>query len=896
MMDISNPNDALRILILEDTPTDAELMVDALHEAGLKFITQRVDTKDAFQLSLETFNPNIILADCKQQPSYDGGAALQLVRETHPEMPVVMVTGALGEEKAVELLKAGAKDYVLKGGLVRLAPAVRRALADERSARSRKAAELKYRRLFEAAKDGILILDAKTGLILEANPFLLELLGYAQDELIGKALWEIGALEHIVANQDAFLTLKNKKYIRYDNLPLETKDGRSIEVEFISNVYMTGDLESIQCNIRDITERRRLQLALENNERRFRGLIENASDLVCVVDQLGCITYLSPSSEMMTGYRPDEALGRRFIDFIHPDDLPAATAILATDPSSPPVLQRVELRFRHKTGHFQVLDAIANNRVDDPALLGVIVNARDITERKKIQADVEYKNSVLSTQQEASLDGILLVDDNGKIVSHNRRFIEVMQVPEALAAAGRDEPMLQFAMQQYAEPEAFLARVRHLYAHKEETSHEEIRMKDGRTIERYSAPVVGENAKYYGRVWYFRDITVRKRIQELLEHANRALRTLSACKAALVHALTESALLDSVCRLIVEKGGYRMAWIGIAEQDQDRTIRAVKEFGDDSHYLASVRFSLADTALGRGPTGAAIRTGTVQINQNLLTNSTLAPWREAAQRCGFQASIALPIKNASASPLVLTIYAGEPDAFGHDEVVMLGELADELGYGIEAVRTRTDRDRIALENLRADAALRKSLEDSIKAIANTVELRDSYTAGHQRRVAQLAVAIARQLKLSEDTIHSIDLAASIHDLGKISIPAEILVKPSKLSNIEFQLVKGHSQAGYDILKDITFPWPIAPIVWQHHERLDGSGYPQGLVGDQILLQARIVAVADVVEAIASHRPYRAALGIDAALAEIKRGSGTAFDSAAVDACEHLFTTAGFAFS
>ncbi|SUX30611.1 Sporulation kinase E [Chromobacterium vaccinii] len=336
MMDISNPNDALRILILEDTPTDAELMVDALHEAGLKFITQRVETKDAFQLSLETFNPNIILADCKQQPSYDGGAALQLVRETHPEMPVVMVTGALGEEKAVELLKAGAKDYVLKGGLVRLAPAVRRALADERSARSRKAAELKYRRLFEAAKDGILILDAKTGLILEANPFLLELLGYAQDELIGKALWEIGALEHIVANQDAFLTLKNKKYIRYDNLPLETKDGRSIEVEFISNVYMTGDLESIQCNIRDITERRRLQLALENNERRFRGLIENASDLVCVVDQLGCITYLSPSSEMMTGYRPDEALGRRFIDFIHPDDLPAATAILATDPSSPP--------------------------------------------------------------------------------------------------------------------------------------------------------------------------------------------------------------------------------------------------------------------------------------------------------------------------------------------------------------------------------------------------------------------------------------------------------------------------------------------------------------------------------------------------------------------------------
>ncbi|OIQ66817.1 cyclic di-GMP phosphodiesterase response regulator RpfG [mine drainage metagenome] len=141
--------------------------------------------------------------------------------------------------------------------------------------------------------------------------------------------------------------------------------------------------------------------------------------------------------------------------------------------------------------------------------------------------------------------------------------------------------------------------------------------------------------------------------------------------------------------------------------------------------------------------------------------------------------------------------------------------------------------------------------------------------------------------LPDETNHGIELAASIHDLGKISVPAEILSKPAKLSAIEFMLLKNHAQAGYDILKDIKFPWPIATIVLQHHERLDGSGYPQGLKAEQILLESRILAVADVVEAMASHRPYRAALGIDSALKEIARGRGTVYDAAVVDACIKL---------
>ncbi|MDP2771343.1 MAG: response regulator [Giesbergeria sp.] len=196
----------------------------------------------------------------------------------------------------------------------------------------------------------------------------------------------------------------------------------------------------------------------------------------------------------------------------------------------------------------------------------------------------------------------------------------------------------------------------------------------------------------------------------------------------------------------------------------------------------------------------------------------------------------------------------------------------------------------------SEQQLRTSLLDSVTALAAMVEMRDPYTAGHQRRVAQLAAAIAQELLLAPEQVEGVHLAAVVHDVGKIRIPAEILSKPGRLTALEFSLIKEHSQNGYEILKSIDFPWPIAQIVLQHHERLDGSGYPQALKSDQIILEARIVAVADVVEAMSSHRPYRAALGIDVALKEIQRGRGTIYDAAVVDACIGLFWQKRFAFS
>jgi len=185
-------------------------------------------------------------------------------------------------------------------------------------------------------------------------------------------------------------------------------------------------------------------------------------------------------------------------------------------------------------------------------------------------------------------------------------------------------------------------------------------------------------------------------------------------------------------------------------------------------------------------------------------------------------------------------------------------------------------------------ALSRILYGTIEAMSTVVETRDPYTAGHQQNVSNIAVAIAEEMALSRDMVEGIRLAGQIHDLGKIAIPAEILSKPGRISNDEFNLIKSHPRMGSDIIKNIDFPWPIAEIVLQHHEKMDGSGYPNGLCGDEILLESRILSVADVVEAMASHRPYRASLGLDVALEEIKKYRGSSFDADVADACFRVF--------
>jgi response regulator RpfG family c-di-GMP phosphodiesterase len=272
-----------------------------------------------------------------------------------------------------------------------------------------------------------------------------------------------------------------------------------------------------------------------------------------------------------------------------------------------------------------------------------------------------------------------------------------------------------------------------------------------------------------------------------------------------------------------------------------------------------------------------------------LLDYTLPGWdcREAlaqliAERPGMPViAVAGTIGEEAAAEL---LKLGAADFVSKDHLV---RLPYAVGRALEAARDhRARRD--------AESRLREALGGTVAAMGALVEMRDPYTAGHERRTAGLVVAIGRRLGLEEDDVEMLDLTARMHDIGQIAVPAEILTRPGRLSPNEFTLIKAHPQVAYDILEPIDFGWPVAEVILQHHERLDGSGYPRGLKGEEILLGARILAVADVVEAMSSHRPYRAALGVEAALAEISAGAGKLYDTAVAAACEAAFL-AGFSF-
>jgi len=228
--------------------------------------------------------------------------------------------------------------------------------------------------------------------------------------------------------------------------------------------------------------------------------------------------------------------------------------------------------------------------------------------------------------------------------------------------------------------------------------------------------------------------------------------------------------------------------------------------------------------------------------------------------------------------------------------MLVAEIEWQGGIGyLASLRDITEHKKLEQELKRSYKQLRENFEAINMTISKTVELRDPYTAGHQERVARLAKSLAQEMKLPGDLSESIYTSGLIHDIGKISIPSEILSKPGRLNELEYSLIQTHVQAGYDIIKNIDFPYPIARWVLEHHERLNGTGYPDGLTDKQISLEAKILAVADTVVAMASHRPYRPSLGIDKALKEISDNQNVLYDSGVVNACLQLFREKGFKF-
>ncbi len=672
-------------------------------------------------------------------------------------------------------------------------------------------------------------------------------------------------------------------------------DGETRTLKALGRRYEDADGKPIRLGgtVQDITERKRIEERIRAASLYTRSLIEASLDPLVTISPEGKITDVNEATVRATGIARASLIDSDFSSyFTEPEKARAGYQ----EVYAKGFVTDYPLAIRHVSG--AVIDVLYNAslyRDEKGKVAGVFAAARDITERTRIERERSIAHRKLQESEQklrlalqagqtgafdVALDGGratytpkiaelwgLPRDFHGDFVSYCWEHVHPEDLPgtkEAFArmAQSREESVMEFRI---LRPDGELRWIHW----------------EGQVIQDPaggSMRAVGINM----------DFTERKQAERDLLRLNRTLRMLSTANGALVRATTEQELLNEMCRIGVETAGYRLAWIGFAEHDETRTVRPVAWAGEHPEYVQSANITWADTERGRGPTGTAVRTGEVQVNQNVETNPAMTPWRTEMLKYGLKASISLPLKNNANIFGALTFYSGDQDAFGPEEVELLKELASDLAYGIHARRDRAGREA-------ALAALQENLKATVQAISTAVEMRDIYTAGHQRHVANLSAAIAREIGLPEGQIEGLFLAGMIHDVGKINVPTELLSKPGRLTPLEYQMIQTHVQSGYEIVKGIKFPWPLGQIILQHHERLDGSGYPNRLKGDALLIESKILAVADVVDAMMSHRPYRPALGLDAALGEIASGKGRLYEPAVVDVCITLFRQKGFKF-
>lgn len=376
------------------------------------------------------------------------------------------------------------------------------------------------------------------------------------------------------------------------------------------------------------------------------------------------------------------------------------------------------------------------------------------------------------------------------------------------------------------------------------------------------------------------------------EQTHRTLRTLSTCNTTLIRARSEDELLESLCQAMAHQEDLALAWIGYGKSGCG-DLQSKAAAGPDQHFVEDILRPCQDTGADHCPAGESLAQDRTLVCNDLNAEDCHIHWRREAVRHGLLANLSVPIRVNGEAIGSLNIFAKQRGFFSRDKIRLFEELAADIGYGIRSLRTEQQKQAYWQGQEQIKLKLQDVLQDTIEAITRAVEKRDPYTAGHQRRVAELAAAIGALMGMDESRLEGLRLGALIHDVGKIYIPAEILNRPGRLSEHEFGLIKTHTEVGYDIIKDVDFPWPVAQMVVQHHERMDGSGYPRGLVGEQIILEARILAVADVVEAITAHRPYRPALGIEEGLREITAHRGQRYDPEVVDACVALIRRDGF---
>jgi len=472
-------------------------------------------------------------------------------------------------------------------------------------------------------------------------------------------------------------------------------------------------------------------------------------------------------------------------------------------------------------------------------------------------------------------EGIVLVDHAGSVVAGNRAASEILVVePDVLVGANLFEAPLRATFEDGTPVPPDEHPVMDTLNTGATRSHEVIGL-DLPTTRRWLMfdsspyPVGGSPG---GAVVKFVDITMqvwRQRNFEVLHRVNHIM----------VSAVDLPDFFQMLCVSSIELARCTLALISVSDADSPGGMRVLTSAGANDGILEAIQSWSLNPPSELGPTSVAMRTKTIQLVNVQDDASVAEPRWPLAERLGFNSLAATPFAYGDETG-VLTLCSPHHHAF------------DELAArGLEVIAGEIE---FAISHMRSVRELARALDGTLAALGQMTESRDPYTEGHQLGVGDLAAAIAARLGMDSRMVQLVRQSGEVHDIGKIVVPSEILTRPGRLTGPEFEIVKTHTLVGSDILSRASLPWPIATVALQHHERLDGSGYPYGLVGDAISLSARIIAVADVVEAMTKHRPYRPGLGLDEALAEVTRGVGTLFDAEVVRACLDIFNE-GFTF-
>jgi PAS domain S-box-containing protein/putative nucleotidyltransferase with HDIG domain len=701
--------------------------------------------------------------------------------------------------------------------------------------------EERFRRVVETMGVGLSAIDAN-GVLTYVNEYLAKMLGYSIDEMIGHPAVDFYYDEEHRRRQEEIF--KQRKAGMQDSMSFEVtwrrKDGQKVysilspTPHFDADGRFTGSF-AIHT---DITERKRMEQELRESEEKYRELINGMNDTAWVIDFDGNFIDVNDAAVEVLGYSREELLAMGPHDIDSSLDAKTITDLIkgmATDK-----MQVFETSHTTKDGK-PIPVEIKSSLITYQGKQAILSIARDITKRKQAEEALRENEEKLKN----------IVENSTNIFySHTPDHILTYHSPQVKDILGYepDEAMMKWTELASDNPinkEGLKLTERAIKTGKPQPPYElELNHKNGKKVwvEVREAPVV-VNGKTILIVGALTDITERKKAEEDL-HKNEAVlkEALVAAQMGIWHWFPET---DSV---VWDENLYRIA-------GRDSKLPA------PSYAEHPQVYTLESWQRLKAAVENALQTGTpYQLDLELIRPDGSRRW-----------------------------VIGRGEALR--DTTTTGRIVQFRG----TVQDITERKKAEEKLQNSYLQMQEMLVTTVNALASTVEMKDQYTAGHQPRVTQLACAIAEEMGLAEEQIEGIRMAGLIHDIGKIVVPAEILNKPGPLTEIQYEMVKMHPRAAFDILKGIKFPWPVAEIVLQHHERMDGSGYPQGLSGEEIMLEARILAVANVVEAMISHRPYRAAYDIKESLAEISKNKGILYDPAVVDACLKLFKEKRFIF-